>query len=128
MSALAQHIEDVSLIDQHVHGCWLSTGDRRRFENALNEANTEPLARAMEGMVRMYQNHSAREDTIVFPAWKKTMSQKQLDEIGEKFEDIEHQQFGKDGFEDAEKRIRGIEGMLGLTDLAQFTAPAPPKT
>ena len=43
-SDLAQHIAEVSLIDQHVHGCWLTAGDRSRFENALNEANTEPLA------------------------------------------------------------------------------------
>jgi uncharacterized protein len=43
-SALAQHIDTVALIDQHLHGCWLTAGDRRRFENALNEANTEPLA------------------------------------------------------------------------------------
>jgi hypothetical protein len=43
-AALAQHIDEVTLIDQHVHGCWLEPGDRRRFENALNEANTEPLA------------------------------------------------------------------------------------
>jgi uncharacterized protein len=43
-SALARHIGKVPLIDQHVHGCWLQPGDRRRFENALNEANTEPLA------------------------------------------------------------------------------------
>jgi predicted TIM-barrel fold metal-dependent hydrolase len=43
-SALAQHIDAVALIDQHAHGCWLTAGDRRRFENALNEANTEPLA------------------------------------------------------------------------------------
>lgn len=43
-SALARHIADVPLIDQHVHGCWLTTGDQNRFENALNEANTEPLA------------------------------------------------------------------------------------
>ena len=43
-SALAQHIADVAVIDQHVHGCWVAAGDRRRFENALNEANTEPLA------------------------------------------------------------------------------------
>jgi uncharacterized protein len=43
-SALARHIDDLVLIDQHVHGCWLTAGDRRRFENALNEANTEPLA------------------------------------------------------------------------------------
>jgi uncharacterized protein len=46
LSALAQHIADVALIDQHVHGCWLTAGDRIRFENALNEANTEPLADA----------------------------------------------------------------------------------
>ena len=43
-SVLAQHIDGVALIDQHVHGCWLTAGDRRRFENSLNEANTEPLA------------------------------------------------------------------------------------
>ncbi len=42
-SDLAQHIDDVKLIDQHAHGCWLTGGNRRRFENALNEANTEPL-------------------------------------------------------------------------------------
>ncbi|TDK95209.1 amidohydrolase [Mycobacterium paragordonae] len=43
-SALSQHIRRVALIDQHAHGCWVAAGDRRRFENALNEANTEPLA------------------------------------------------------------------------------------
>ena len=31
-------------MDNHVHGYWLESGDRRRFENGLNEANTEPLA------------------------------------------------------------------------------------
>nr|WP_245849062.1 amidohydrolase family protein [Mycobacterium palustre] len=41
--ALASRIDDVALIDQHVHGCWLTPGDRRRFENALNEANTDPV-------------------------------------------------------------------------------------
>jgi uncharacterized protein len=44
VTELAQHIDAVALIDQHVHGCWLTAGDRRRFENALNEANTEPVA------------------------------------------------------------------------------------
>ena len=41
--ALTQHIGEVKLIDQHVHGCWLAAGDRQRFENSLNEANTEPI-------------------------------------------------------------------------------------
>jgi uncharacterized protein len=39
-SALAEHIGSVRLIDHHVHGCWVTTGDRARFVNALNEANT----------------------------------------------------------------------------------------
>jgi predicted TIM-barrel fold metal-dependent hydrolase len=43
-SALADHIAAVPLVDQHMHGCWLAAGDRQRFENGLNEANTEPLA------------------------------------------------------------------------------------
>ena len=43
--ALGEHIENVPLVDHHVHGCWLrSRRDRARFENGLNEANTEPLA------------------------------------------------------------------------------------
>jgi len=76
----------------------------------------------------MYQNHAAREDTIVFPAWKKNFSDKQLDEISDQFEDIEHKMFGKDGFEDAEKQISSIETGLGFGDLAQFTPPPPPKS
>ncbi|MGA8544293.1 MAG: amidohydrolase family protein [Mycobacterium sp.] len=32
-----------------MHGCWLTAGDRRRFENGLNEANTEPLAKFDSG-------------------------------------------------------------------------------
>lgn len=43
-SALAEHVAALPLVDSHVHGYWLSAGDRRRFENGLNEANTEPLA------------------------------------------------------------------------------------
>ena len=89
--------------------------------------HAEPLARVFEGMVRMYENHAAREDTIVFPAWKTNFSNKQLDEISDQFEDIEHKMFGKDGFEDAEKAISGVEAAFGFTDISQFTPPAPPK-
>jgi hemerythrin-like domain-containing protein len=71
----------------------------------LGVSNGEQLANALEGFVLMYRNHAAREDTIIFPAWKKTMTGKQLDEMSEKFEDIEHEQFGEDGFDDAVKQI-----------------------
>lgn len=92
----------------------------------LGPTNAEPLAKALEGFVLMYRNHAAREDTIIFPAWKQTMTGQQLDEMNDKFEDIEHEQFGEDGFGDAVKQISAIELSLGLADIAQFTAPPPP--
>ena len=75
----------------------------------------------------MYEHHAAREDTVVFPAWKDTLSSRQLDEMGDTFEEIEHQQFGMDGFEDAVAQIARIEQELGSAGIAQFTAPPPPK-
>jgi hemerythrin-like domain-containing protein len=83
------------------------------------------LAKQLREFVRMYQNHAAREDTILFPAWKQTLSQDKLDEISDKFEGIEKQTFGHDGFDDAVKQIADIEGRLGLSDLDSFTPQAP---
>jgi hemerythrin-like domain-containing protein len=94
-------------------------------QSTLNSGNAEPLARALEFMVRMYRPHAAREDTIIFPAWKETLTAQQLDQMGDNFEDIEQKQFGKDGFENAVRQIADIESELGLADLAQFTAPPP---
>ncbi|MET1063626.1 MAG: amidohydrolase family protein [Arthrobacter sp.] len=37
-------VEDVSLIDHHVHGAFDADGGEARFQNALNEGNNEPLA------------------------------------------------------------------------------------
>jgi hemerythrin-like domain-containing protein len=92
---------------------------------AVPGGQREALGRALDQFVRMYENHAAREDTIVFPAWKQALSQKQIDEWGGRFEDIERRQFGKDGYEDAVRQIAGIETAYGLSDIGQFTAPPP---
>ena len=89
----------------------------------IESGDAEPLAKAMESMVRMYRPHAAREDTVIFPAWKQTLTAKQLDEMNDKFEDIEQEMLGKNGFENAVKQISEIEAELGLADLAQFIAP-----
>jgi hemerythrin-like domain-containing protein len=90
--------------------------------------SVEPLAKALESFVRMYEHHTAIEDTVIFPAWKAAVGEAELDELGEKFEEIEHEQFGDDGFETALKRMEEIESSLGLSNLDMFTAPAPPST
>lgn len=91
-------------------------------------AKAAELASVLEGFVRMYESHTAREDTVLFPTWKKTLTSKELDEMGDKFEAIEHAQFGGDGFDLALQQMTAIEGELGLADLARFTAPPPPKS
>lgn len=88
--------------------------------------NVLPLAQALEAFELMYEHHTAREDTIVFPAWKDALSGKAYDEMSERFEDIEKRMFGHDGFEDAVKRIAAIETRVGIDDLARFTMAAPP--
>jgi hemerythrin-like domain-containing protein len=93
---------------------------------SISAGDAESLAKSLERFVLMYQNHAAREDTIVFPAWKTALSQKRIDALGDEFEDIERRQFGKDGYEDAVRQIGRIEAALGLADLSQFTAPPPP--
>jgi hemerythrin-like domain-containing protein len=88
-------------------------------------ARSVDLARALESFARMYDAHAAMEDTVVFPAWKKALSPKDLRAMGERFEDIEHTTFGKDGFDDAVEQVAAIEKIVGL-DLSTLTAPPPP--
>jgi hemerythrin-like domain-containing protein len=82
------------------------------------------LGEALRHFMRMYRPHAAREDTVLFPAFRTIVSAKEYEELGEKFEDKEHQLFGKDGFEKIVAEVAGLEKALGIYDLAQFT----PKT
>ena len=113
------------LLAQHQRGREITGYVLSVTRQAIGVGDAEPLARALEGFARMYEEHAAQEDTVVFQAWKQSMSRKQLDEMGDLFEDIEHKTFGKDGFADASAAIAAIEASLGLT-LAGMLAPAPP--
>jgi hypothetical protein len=75
----------------------------------------------------MYQHHASIEDTVVFPAWKTATGEIELDALAAKFEEIEAEQFGGDGFEVALKRMEEVETSLGLANLEMFTAPEPPR-
>lgn len=55
------------------------------------------------------------------------MPDKEYKELSERFEELEHKMFGRDGFEEAVKRVSAIELDLGLSELASFTAPPPPR-
>ncbi len=82
------------------------------------------LADSLRGFVRMYRPHEAREDTVLFPAFRGIVSPHEYDSLGEAFEKKEHELFGEDGFEKMVDKVASIEKSLGIYDLAQFTPKA----
>jgi hemerythrin-like domain-containing protein len=76
----------------------------------------------MQLFIRMYQPHAAREDTVLFPAFKRLVSPKEYDALGDEFEKKEQDLFGGDGFEKNVDLVAGLEKQMGVYDLAQFTA------
>jgi len=69
----------------------------------------------------MYRPHEAREDTVLFPAFRKIVSRHEYDSLGEEFENNEHKLFGKDGCESVLSKVADIEKQLGIFELSQFT-------
>jgi hemerythrin-like domain-containing protein len=95
-------------------------------KDRLGPSNSAQFAGTLVAFVRMHEHHAAIEDTVIFPAWKKAISPAQYHELTDQFGDLEHKTFGKDGFEDALKRITAVEKAFGLGDLSVLTAPPPP--
>lgn len=79
------------------------------------------LRASLHQFVRMYEPHEAWEDTVLFPAFRKIVSEHEYDALGEDFEKQENQLFGGDGFEKNVAAVAAIEKRVGIYDLAQFT-------
>jgi hypothetical protein len=69
----------------------------------------------------MYRPHASREDTVLFPAFRGVLGRTRYRELGEEFEEKEHQLFGEHGFEHVVSQISDFERALGIYDLASFT-------
>ena len=79
------------------------------------------LAQLLRSFARMYRPHAAREDTVLFPAFREIVGRSEYRELGEQFEDKEHELFGEHGFEHEVAQVSQLELALGIADLAQFT-------
>jgi hemerythrin-like domain-containing protein len=103
----------------------------RRVTDTINRLATQTafkddterrkLTEALRQFIRMYLPHEAREDTVLFPAFRKLVPGNEYDSLGEEFEKKEHELFGAGGFESVVDKVAGIEKKLGIYELAQFT-------
>jgi hemerythrin-like domain-containing protein len=106
-----------TLLRQHARG--------RELTDAIVQkaglGSQQELSGLLTSFGRMYRPHAAREDTVIFPAFRELVGRSAYRELGEQFEDQEHQRFGEHGFESAVAEVAGLERALGIYDLAQFT-------
>jgi hemerythrin-like domain-containing protein len=84
-------------------------------------SDTDKLGDALRSFLRMYRPHEAREDTVLFPAFRSIVSPHEYDALGEDFEKKEDELFGDEGFFKVVDRVAALEKKLGIYDLAQFT-------
>jgi hemerythrin-like domain-containing protein len=76
----------------------------------------------LQAFARMYRPHAAREDTVLYPAFRTVISPKEFLDLGEKFEAKEEKLFGRDGFEKVVAQVADLEKRLGIYQLSQFTS------
>jgi hemerythrin-like domain-containing protein len=99
-SYLITHANETDLRDRSI---------RKEVKNFLHE------------FIDMYRPHEAREDTVLFPAFKTIVTQQEYNRLGDLFEEREQQLFGKNGFEKIVEEVAAIEKALGIYELSKFT-------
>jgi hemerythrin-like domain-containing protein len=111
------------LYDQHQKGRVLTDRTIQLATSSItkDQAQREALRAVLHQFVHMYEPHEAREDTVLFPAFRKIVSKHEYDALGEEFEKKETQLFHGDGFEKNVDAVTKLEKQLGIYDLAQFT-------
>ena len=118
------HLDLVATLrHQHRAGRSLTDGilGLSKADVVQQDANRQRLVATLRSFVRMYRPHEAREDTVLFPAFRQVVTREEFSYLAEQFEKREHALFGRDGFENIVVQLGEIERALGLFDLNQFT-------
>ncbi len=120
LEAARREVELVATLrTQHQRGRDL-TESIVRLASAAPGSSAE-LAHALRAFERMYRPHAAREDTVLFPAFRSVVGRDEYRELGEEFEEHEHAQVGEHGFADAVEQVAKLERALDIHDLGRFT-------
>jgi hemerythrin-like domain-containing protein len=106
-----------TLCIQHDAGRQLS----EYIASAARDNKRADLAKYLRTFINVYRPHEAREDTVLFPAFRKLVSDNEYMELSGQFRTLETKLFGKNGFETNVQRVALIEKELGIFDLAAFT-------
>jgi hemerythrin-like domain-containing protein len=107
---------------QHQAGRKL-TADVRKLSTPAGlkvEATRKQVGESLRLFIRMYEPHAAREDTVVFPAFRELVGARELERLQDVFEDKE-KALPHGGFEKMVEEVARLEQTFGIADLAKFT-------
>jgi len=106
---------------QHQAGRQLTAGILEGTASGPKDAAAAALAEKLRLFAHMYRPHEAREDTVLFPAFRDLVSKEEYERLGEAFESQETKVLGEKGYERIVEEVAQIERTLGIYDLASFT-------
>lgn len=86
-----------------------------------DSAQRATLRNLLYQFVRMYEPHAAREDTVLFPAFRKIVSKHEYEALGEDSRRRRTRSFTATGSKKNVDAVTKLEKELGIYDLAQFT-------
>jgi hypothetical protein len=105
---------------QHLAGRPLTYDILQRAQAGLKTPEEQRRAgESMRRFIRMYRPHAAREDTVLFPAFRAVVGDKDLASIGEAMEEKE-KSLPRD-FMKTVSDVADIERAFGIADLRLFT-------
>ena len=124
VAAHAAYVDVVeTLLVQHDRGRHLTAEILQLAARDIGATQVRGALRTrLDAFVTMYEPHEAWEDTVIYPALRALTTQATLDELAERFADLES------GYSDLAlarilDRVAGVEEQLGIHDLASFTPP-----
>jgi hemerythrin-like domain-containing protein len=79
------------------------------------------LKKLLNQFVTMYRVHISREDTNLFPEFRKLVSKEEYLRLSTLFDEQEDELFGKQGYKKFLQQIEEIEKRLGIYDIALVT-------
>lgn len=79
------------------------------------------LGSAIHLFGRMYRAHVAREETVLFPAFRQALAPRAYEDVNSRFLAANTQAWGTDGFDETIRRLAEYESELGIGDLSAFT-------
>jgi hemerythrin-like domain-containing protein len=103
---------------QHATGRALTSEVIELSTNLRDPARRTRVVESMQRFIRMYRPHAARENTVLFPAFRKAVSQPEYEALRDAVERSERAIYGDHLFETVLDEVHDLETTLGISELA----------